>query len=169
VIIACLDVDYRATGARAACVVIDGWNAVDPIAKYTRDISDVQPYEPGNFYRRELPCLLSLLEIVQEKPDVVVIDGYVWLASQNRAGLGAHLHAAIGHCIPIVGVAKSLFLGADSSTVVVAVERGASRSPLYVTSVGVDPKVAAIWVQSMAGQGRIPKVLRAVDQLARSK
>jgi deoxyribonuclease V len=169
VIIACLDVDYREAGARAACVVIDSWTAAKPVAAYTRDIEDIQPYEPGNFYRRELPCLLSVLQFLPERPDVVVVDGYVWLSSTNRPGLGAHLHAALDRGPIVVGVAKTAFVGVGSSAIVVAVERGISKNPLYVTSVGIDPEVAASWIRSMAGRSRIPDILQTADQLARSK
>jgi len=169
VIIACLDVDYRGARARAACVVIDSWTTAKPVAVYTREIEDIQPYEPGNFYRRELPCLLSVLQLLPERPDVVVVDGYVWLSSTDRPGLGAHLHAALNRYTSVVGVAKTAFVGVESSTIVVAVARGSSKKPLYVTSVGVDPEVAAGWIRSMAGRSRIPDILRAADQLARSK
>ena len=168
-IVACLDVDYREAGARAACVVIDSWTAVKPVAEYVREIEDVQPYEPGNFYRRELPCLLSVLQLLPQRPDVVVVDGYVWLSSSDRPGLGARLHAALGRCTPVVGVAKTAFAGVESSTIVVAVERGISKNPLYVTSAGIDPEVAAGWIRSMAGRSRIPDILRTADRLARSK
>lgn len=168
-IVACLDVDYREAGARAACVVIDSWTAAKPVATYVREIEGIQPYEPGNFYRRELPCLLSVLQLLPERPDVVVVDGYVWLSSTDRPGLGAHLHAALDRYTPVVGVAKTAFVGVESSTIVIAVERGTSKKPLYVTSVGVDPEVAASWIRSMAGRSRIPDILRATDQLARSK
>jgi hypothetical protein len=35
-------------------------------------------YEPGQFYRRELPYVLALLESLESSP-AVVVDGFVWL------------------------------------------------------------------------------------------
>jgi deoxyribonuclease V len=61
VAIALLDVDYRATGARAACVLAESWTDATPSSEHSVDISSVEEYEPGNFYRRELPCLLEVI------------------------------------------------------------------------------------------------------------
>ena len=48
---------------------------------------------PGEFYRRELPGLLAVLEKIEQPIDVMVIDGYVDLAP-DRPGLGRHLWSA---------------------------------------------------------------------------
>ena len=66
----------------------------------------------GEFYRRELPCLLAVLQNIP-KPDVIVIDGYVWLGS-GHSGLGAHLYDALNQTGAVVGVAKSRFHSADA-------------------------------------------------------
>ena len=51
-------------------------------------VAGVKAYQPGQFFRRELPCLLAVL--CQLRPrDVVLIDGYVWLDSLGAPGLGA--------------------------------------------------------------------------------
>lgn len=166
--IAILDVDYRATGARAACVVAESWSSEVPSASYVSDIESVQEYEPGSFYRRELPCLLQVLSTLASPPDVVVIDGYVWLSSASKPGLGAYLYQAIGANTPVIGVGKTAFHGAESCPIVVQVHRGSSKKPLFVTAAGVEPVVAGSWVQGMAGAHRIPALLTATDQLSRS-
>jgi deoxyribonuclease V len=168
VTIAILDVDYRANGARAACVIAESWASEIPFAYYVSDIESVQEYEPGAFYRRELPCLLQVLSVLPSQPDVVAIDGYVWLSDASKPGLGAYLHQAMGAKTPIIGIAKTAFHGAESCPIVVQVLRGSSRKPLFVTAVGVEPAVAGAWVQGMAGPHRIPGLLTAADQLSRS-
>ena len=75
--IACLDVDYRDSHAVAACVLIPEWHASRPAAEWTTIVNDVAPYEPGAFYKRELPCLLATLAQSPHPIDVVVIDAYV--------------------------------------------------------------------------------------------
>ena len=50
---------------------------VAPIAQFA-------PYEPGRFYRRELPCLLTALEAITARPATVIMDGYVWLDGEGR-------------------------------------------------------------------------------------
>ncbi|MGZ4991139.1 MAG: endonuclease V [Methylobacter sp.] len=164
-----VDVDYKATGARAACVVTDSWEDQTPHSTYVRDIDAVAPYEPGDFYRRELPCILSVLRLLPALPETVVVDGYVWLSSVDRPGLGARLYEALGRGAPVVGIAKTVFKGAESSTDVVRVLRGTSRKPLFVTAVGIEPEVAAQCVRRMAGKHRIPEMVRLTDCLSRSR
>ena len=75
--IACVDVDYREAGAIAACVCFQSWSDDTPAPESVIQISDVEPYQSGQFYRRELPCLLAVLKSLSELPQVIVIDGYV--------------------------------------------------------------------------------------------
>lgn len=166
--IALLDVDYRAQGAHAACVLVESWVDATPMAEHSVAVQQVEAYEPGHFYRRELPCLLQVLNALPLKPSVAVVDGYVWLAQEGRAGLGWHLHQALGSEVPVVGIAKTAFVGAESSELVAKIFRGGSKRPLFVTAVGVELSLAGGWVQSMAGAHRIPSLVAAVDRLARA-
>src|SRR5262249_19721463 len=127
-------------------------------------LDEVAPYQPGEFYRRELPCVLAVLER-GPAAEVIVVDGYVWLGPE-RAGLGAHLYQALGERTVVIGVAKSRFV---SATDAVPVYPGDSRSPLYVTAAGVSVEEAAGWVARMHGPYRIPAMLKRVDQLARGR
>ncbi len=162
--IAITDVDYRDDHAQAACVVIEAWDAPAAIERVVRRVEPVAPYVPGAFYKRELPCLLAVLEALEAPADLVVVDGYVWLDAHERRGLGAHLHEALERRIPIVGVAKTSFAG---SSFAFEVRRGRSENPLYVTAVGIGPDAAARSVARMHGAHRIPTLLREVDRLAR--
>lgn len=167
-IIAFLDVGYKSAGARAACVLADAWDAARPSSTYVHDIDTVAPYEPGNFYRRELPALVSVLRLLPSLPDIVVVDGYVWLPPGDRPGLGARLYEALGGRTAVVGIAKSAFAGVGTSTGIVRVTRGTSRNPLFVTAAGMEPEIAARCVRSMAGRNRIPALVKMADHLARS-
>ena len=160
--VACVDVDYRDTIAVAAGVWFRGWAAFEPEVEVVTTLDEIAPYQPGEFYRRELPCVLAVLER-GPAVDVVVVDGYVWLGS-GRPGLGAHLYRALGERTVVVGVAKSRFVGATDA---VPVYRGNGRSTLYVTAAGVSAEEAAGWVAGMHGPYRVPSMLRRVDQLAR--
>lgn len=162
--IACVDVDYRASGAVAACVLFREWSDGTAARETVVPIATVEEYEPGKFYRRELPCLLSVLEAAGGAPDVVVVDGYVWLADEREPGLGAHLHEALGGRSAVVGVAKTRFMRA---TLAHEVLRGTSRHPLFVTAAGMDADEAARHVGQMHGPHRIPTLLKRVDQLCR--
>ena len=162
--IACLDVDYRDSGAVAAGVLIRDWSDDRAILEIVVRIEAVEPYVPGQFFRRELPCLRAVLYALGDLPDVIVIDGYVWLGDEATPGLGAHLHQAIGGKSAVVGVAKTRFLRARA---VAEVLRGQSLSPLFVTSVGIAPAEAADHVRAMHGPFRIPTLLKRVDRLCR--
>jgi deoxyribonuclease V len=163
--IAAVDVWYSETGAAAGGVLFTHWTSEQPARELREFIEQVEPYEPGNFFKRELPCLLKLLEPVKDQAETIIVDGYVWLGPESRLGLGAHLHEALGERTPVIGVAKSMFRGATNAE---AVLRGRSRRPLYVTAVGMDPVIAAKNIQGMHGLHRIPTLLKRVDQLCRS-
>jgi deoxyribonuclease V len=160
--LACLDVDYRADRTVTACLSFEGWEAAAPSGRHAF-VSAAAPadYEPGAFFRRELPYLLDALERVG-LPDVVIIDGYVWLAP-GRPGLGARLDEALGGRCEVVGVAKRPFHGSDA----VPVLRGESAVPLWVTAVRGDPVEVAARVKAMHGAWRLPTLLKEVDRLAR--
>lgn len=159
----CLDVHYRDLDATAAGVVFEHWNDASPHLELTTTISPIAAYESGKFYRRELPCLQAILDLISDPLDVILVDGFVWL-EHGAPGLGGHLYAALNTAIPVIGVAKTKFLGATS---VVEVFRGASKTPLYVSAAGMELDEAVQAIQHMHGPYRIPTLLKRVDQLSR--
>jgi deoxyribonuclease V len=164
-VIAALDVAYGPRGAAVACVLFDAFADAAPARTHLAHVADPLPYEPGAFYKRELPCLLAVLRAAAEAPSIVLVDGYVWLSGDRRPGLGARLFEALGGAAVVVGVAKRSFMG---SAFAERVLRGRSASPLYVTSVGVEAVVAAGWIRGMHGEHRIPTLLARADRLCRA-
>lgn len=163
--IALLDVAYAEDASAVACVLMDAWESDTARAQHARRIAQPPaPYQPGEFYRRELPLLLAMLEALEERPRLVVIDGYVWLG-EDTPGLGARLFAALQGAVPVVGVAKSRF---QDDTWSHPVSRGTSQRPLYVTAAGVELSEASEWIARMHGAYRIPTLLQQVDALARA-
>ena len=77
--LACVDVDYRDVGAVAACVAFERWGSPEPAQIAIEEIEEVAPYVPGEFYRRELPCVLAVLARLDAWPETVIVDGHVWL------------------------------------------------------------------------------------------
>ncbi|MEO6773511.1 MAG: endonuclease V [Kofleriaceae bacterium] len=162
--IVCLDVDYRVASVVTACVGFHAWTDAVPAREHAvRSAEPAVPYEPGRFFARELPYLRAALAgFGAPTPiELAIVDGYVWLDA-GRPGLGAHLHAAIA--VPVIGIAKTHFAGSDA----IAVTRGASAAPLFITAAGLDPAVAAAHVVAMHGPIRIPTVIKRADPLARS-
>ena len=162
---ACLDAAYTDSAAGAACVLFAAWDATAPLRVVTTRQGAASDYEPGAFYKRELPLLLAVLDQLERLPGTLIIDGYVWLDSEGKPGLGAMLHRALAERISVIGIAKSRFAGASACLPVV---RGSSLRPLYVSAVGMDAADAAKGVQSMHGRHRIPTLLRLVDRAARA-
>jgi deoxyribonuclease V len=160
--IACLDVHYQGDAAFAAAVLFDTWTALESTEEKVVHLDYVAAYEPGSFYKRELPCLLAVLRAAPPV-NIVIIDGYVWL-DEGKPGLGAHLYEALGHKVPIVGVAKTGFKGSVHACPVL---RGSSKRPLYVTSAGMNVDQAADAVRGMHGEHRMPTLLLLADQLSR--
>jgi deoxyribonuclease V len=162
--IAAIDVAYGARGAHAACVLFHAFGDASPASHHVVHVAEVAEYEPGSFYKRELPCVLAALARAPAPPEIVVIDGFVWLSADGRPGLGAKLHEALGGGATVVGVAKTSFAGSAFAEQVL---RGRSAKPLFVTAAGVDPQAAAGWIQGMHGPHRIPTLLGMADRLCR--
>lgn len=159
------DVAYTDTQSLVGCVAFDDWQAAKPNWQHTFVFAASEPYESGQFYKRELPNLLQAIELIPFDIDVIVVDGYVWLSEDGKQGLGAYLFEALNKEIPVIGVAKNAFQNADEFAQ--AVYRGESKHPLYVTAAGMDLPVAAEHIQNMHGEFRFPTLLKLVDQLSR--
>ena len=67
-------------------------------------------------------------------PEYIVIDGYVYLDGNKKAGLGKHLYDALQERSIVIGVAKSGFKDIPGET---EIFRGGSKRALYVTSAGI--------------------------------
>jgi deoxyribonuclease V len=147
-----VDVGYSASGAKAAGVEFNDWSAAEPIRAWTSETGEAQAYIPGEFYKRELPCVLRLLSDHKLQPDCIVVDGFVYLDGSSKPGLGMHLFNALAGAIPIVGVAKTAYAGIPHRFQII---RGKSKRPLFVTSEGIGVEAAKELVRSMHGSHRI--------------
>ncbi len=161
--IVAIDADYKDSHSVVACVGFHAWTDEEPaLERVVRVPGAAAAYVPGQFYLRELPCLLAGLRTLDALPRVIVVDGYVRL-SRTKPGLGAHLHDALFGKVAVVGVAKTEFHGAPAAKVL----RGASKKPLYVTVAGMSLDEAAEAIRSMHGAHRIPTLLARADRLCR--
>lgn len=165
-----VDVQYAENKARAAGVLFDAWGRALPNEEIVVDIEGVADYVPGEFFRRELPCIERVVASVRQPIETIVVDGYVWLDAHGTPGLGEHLRRAMNDSatngsIVVIGVAKTRFKGSEHAVEVV---RGGSDRPLFVTTSGLDAQLAAEHVRSMHGEYRMPTLLKRVDQLART-
>ena len=161
-----VDVDYGDGIAHIAGVAFSDWSDVEPSATYTSELSGIEAYEPGNFFKRELPCILKLLNEHELTPECIVIDGFVYLDGASDAGLGRRLYDALNGTISIIGVAKRPFKNTPESC---EVYRGQSSKPLYVTSEGIAADTAKEYIATMHGEYRIPDLLKIADRLCRMR
>lgn len=160
-----VDVQYADDHAYVAAVAFNDWNAEQAAREYESSVDGIADYVPGQFYKRELPCILKLLNEHKLTPDVIVIDGYVYLGDKKRPGLGMYLYNALEGKSKIVGVAKRAFYGVSDKQ---KIFRGNSKVPLYVTAIGIEIETAKQNIIKMRGS-RIPTLLKHVDQLSREK
>lgn len=159
-----VDVDYRTDKAVAAGVAFADWEDSTPTHTFTTETNQVAAYQSGEFYKRELPIILFLLQQLSQLPKTIVIDGYVYLDQNRKGGLGHYLYQALGEKVAIIGVAKSHFKDVPLET---EVFRNDSQRPLYVTAIGIDETEARGYIQKMHGEYRLPTLLKAVDRLCR--
>ena len=158
------DVSYSGETATAAGILHRDWETAAVEQVIVKHVARVMPYEPGSFYKRELPCLMRVLEEIDQALEAVVVDGYVTLGPMRTPGLGRHLYDSLGQAVPVVGVAKSEFAGTPDDC---RVFRGRSRLPLFVTAIGVPLELAKARIAAMHGPYRIPTLLRMVDRVCR--
>lgn len=161
-----LDVQYddKTDTALVGAVAFEKWNAPFPDHEWTIPITGLHEYIPGQFYKRELPCLLAALKAAPVQPSLVIVDGHVWL-QEGHPGLGKYLYDALGRTIPVIGVAKRRF----NEGCAYEWRRPGTKNPLFVTVTGMDEVAARGLLTQMHGVYRIPTLLKRVDSLARGR
>ncbi len=159
-----VDVHYFDNTARVAGVEIESWQSSEPTRTFTSEMPVPGDYVPGRFFERELPCILTLLQEHSLTPDVVVVDGYVYLDGEATAGLGRKLYDALEEKVAVVGVAKNRFKELPQKY---EVNRGQSKRPLYVTAEGMDVAEAMKKITAMHGDSRMPAMLKHCDRLSK--
>lgn len=156
------DTYYFDDKAKTVCLAFEDWKDKKPTHEYQEITEGVAPYEPGSFYKRELPCILSLINSIDtDEVWYIVVDGFVYLDDAGKIGLGGHLYHALNGQIPVIGVAKS---GFHNNTVnVKALHRGESEKPLYISAIGVGLEEAYGYIEQMHGPYRMPTLLQMLD------
>lgn len=160
------DTYYYDQKAKTVCLEFEKWNEDKNFKVYSEIIDNVEEYIPGEFYKRELPCILSLLQQMNlSEIAAIVVDGFVYLDDEKKYGLGGYLYEKLNEKIPIIGVAKTNFASIEKNKK--ALFRGDSKKPLYITSIGINLEEAFNKVESMAGEFRFPTLLKELDRLTK--
>ena len=160
------DTYYIEQKAKTVCLSFRSWDDEEIISSEIEIKDKIDNYISGEFYKRELPCILSLLKRYRlDQIDCIIIDGYVFLDDDNKLGLGGYLYESLGRVIPVVGVAKSNFATIHQNKRIVL--RGSSKKPIYVTSAGLTVDEAASRIVNMKGEFRMPTILKQLDVLTK--
>jgi deoxyribonuclease V len=160
-----IDVYYAEQTAKSVAVVFD-WHDAAPAETHIVHLTEVAEYESGLFYKRELPCILAVLERIDLTTiSAIIVDGHVYIDNAKNYGLGAHLWSVLGEKTPIIGVAKRAFHATEAVTIPIL--RGKSETPLFVSAIGTNTEAAAENVRNMHGTYRMPTILKALDGLTR--
>lgn len=162
------DTYYFDGKARTVCVSFENWTDSIPVGIEFEIINEISEYQPGEFYKRELPCILSLLKRYKlNEVELIIVDSYVILDDEGKKGLGGHLYERLNKSIPIIGVAKSRFQ--SNKTNVIELLRGDSIKPLYISATGIKLEKAYHFIRSMHGNFRMPTLLKILDTKTREK
>lgn len=160
---------YNDTDCYSVGVIFENWKDDHALDIITSHVSNYEHYMPGQFYKKELPGILSILKQVDlNEFDTVIVDGYVWLHDKSnkiKPGLGAKLYEELfkeySH-ITVVGVGKTLY-GKPCNTYS-EVFRGYSKTPLYITCSDISKtEKMATQVKKMYGRYKLPKLLKVLD------
>ncbi len=178
--VAGVDVAYCGETAVAAAVLYDLKDIC--LMEEATAVAEVSfPYIPGYLFFREGPAVLTAIEKLARRPDLIMVDGH-GIAHPKKAGYACLLGALLD--IPSIGCAKSRLVGNyeepgpergsfsllayGGETVGAVVRTRQNVRPVFV-SVGhmIELKKAVDTVLRFAPKYRIPEPLRAADALAR--
>lgn len=132
-------------------------------------------YISGELYKRELPCIMQCLDMLNiDDIELIIVDGFVWLSEDGKTltkGLGERLNDAIFHKYGrkkiIVGIAKNKY-HVDIPECEVLVRGLEAKKPLYITcSDTCFTSFYASQIKVMYGDYRIPNIIKAVDMKTR--
>ncbi len=104
-IVAGLDVSYSYPKAFPALSL---WKDGREVETVTTELEVKFPYIPTFLAFKELPCMLDVLDQIDEEPDIVMVDGN-GILHPERSGLASHL--GVETDLPSIGVAKSKLCG----------------------------------------------------------
>ena len=82
-----IDAYYKETKAQVVGVLFN-WEDENPKNILVETVERVEEYIPGEFYKRELPCLLKIVEKVNLSDlEAIIVDGHVYVENE-KYGLG---------------------------------------------------------------------------------
>ncbi|GLR09011.1 deoxyribonuclease V [Mixta theicola] len=175
------DVGFEQGGdvTRAAMIILE-YPSLKLIEYKVARIATIMPYIPGFLSFREYPALLAAWELLEQKPDLLFVDGH-GISHPRRLGVASHFGMLVD--VPTIGVAKRRLCGRfepldeepgsqqplmDKGEKIGWVWRSKKRcNPLFVSTghrVSID--TALQWVQNCMAGYRLPEPTRWADAVA---
>ncbi len=167
-----VDVSYKNKTAKAAAVIMDVKTL--QVLEFKVSKSHVKaPYVPGLMMLRESGPVLSVLKLVKNKFDVLLVDGNGQL-HPRRCGLACYLGIKLD--MPTIGVAKSLLCGKmtgdsvriDGKTLAKILEKRKGKRIFVSIGHKISLKSAVKLVNSLIREGEwLPESLRLADRYSK--
>ncbi len=162
-----IDVHYKENYSAKAVGMLFDWEDIYPKKVITEYIEVINEYVPGEFYKRELPCLLKIIEKINiDELEAIIIDGHIYVDNYGKFGLGGILWETLKKQISIVGIAKTSFF--SNKATVKECFRGKSKKPLFVSVIGSDIENTVGKVKLMKGEYRMPTILKELDVITKT-
>lgn len=160
------DTYYFENKSKTICIEFCHWTDSKSNKIYSETLENIEEYISGEFYKRELPCILSLLEKIDlTEVEVIIVDGFVYLDDDKKYGLGGYLYEKLDRKFPIIGVAKTNFATIEINKK--SLWRGESVKPLFITAIGIEIDEAVEKIKQMDGEFRMPTLLKEMDRLTK--
>ena len=138
------------------------------------------PYIPGLLSFREIPAILTALDPLEQKPQLLLVDGQGY-AHPRRLGIASHLGLVTG--IPAIGVGKTRLVGThdpvpdsrggwvplvhQGETIGAVLRTRPGCKPLYISpGHKISLMTAVSWVMQCIGRYRLPETTRQAHRLA---
>ncbi|MCW1968987.1 MAG: endonuclease V [Anaerolineae bacterium] len=158
------DVQYEQKIGYAAGICFQRLQSQSVDFVVTAILQPVAEYKPGEFYQRELPCLIELIKKLETLPKIIFIDGYVWLQNDQLA-LGGRLYEYLDRKVIVIGIAKSFLRIAGEN---ISMYYKSSHRPIYISAAGLSLDDAMQCVKEMPYQGHLPLMMKYADIAARN-
>jgi deoxyribonuclease V len=171
------------TNTARAAVVLFSYPDLVMLESHTHEEPLCMPYIPGLLSFREIPCILKAFEKLQQKPDLVMVDG-MGIAHPRKIGIASHLGLWIN--IPTIGCGKSLLVGSynkdqlspdagsrvpltyKKEVIGTVVRTRTNVSPLFISPgylIGLDTSIK--YVLACSKGYRLPEPVRQADKLSK--
>lgn len=142
------------------------WNSGRAENVFLSKVENTEDYLSGEIFARELKIVNTLLSQTKAQPDYILLDGLVYSDGKAEPGFGKRLYDELGGNVVIIGVVKKQIQGLPDEC---GVCRGESKTPLFVTAVGIDLEAAKELLLSMHGKFRVPSILKLAEKKSRGK